>query len=222
MAPPIPWTTSATGRRGAVYTGDMAGKAVESFFRESNLRALRELAMREAAHEVEVRQHDRRSEVAAPAGDMAAEPPASATPDVSRERILLLVTEDPSTAMLVRRARRVADYLHGDCLALYVHREQHFSDLPAVEREEIDRLLNFARNLRVETRILQGQDVAQTLVEFARRNQVTQIFLSRGLLRPRASRLRRNLLRDIIRLAHDMQIIVVATRRNENDSKHRA
>ena len=198
-------------RRGAVYTGELAQKAVESFFRESNLRALRELAMREAAHEVEMRQHESwREETAAKIA--AAEP--GAAPD-ARERILLLVTADPSTAMLVRRARRVADYLHCDCLALFVHHEKDFSELETKEREEIERHLNFARNLRIEARILHGENVAQTVVEFARRNQVTQIFLSRGMLRARSSPMGGKLVRNIIRLAHDMQIIVVASRRAE-------
>jgi two-component system, OmpR family, sensor histidine kinase KdpD len=202
-------------RRGAVYVGDMAQKAVESFFRESHLRALRELAMREAAHEVEMRQYDHGSEVAAPGAGIAAEPTACSTPAVSKERILLFVTADPTTAMLARRARRVADYLHGDCLALYIHREEHFSNLPAVEREEIERYLNFARNLRIEARILQGQDIARTLVEFARCNQVTQIFVSRALLHPRSLPVKRNLTRDIIHFAPDLQITVVATRRRD-------
>jgi two-component system sensor histidine kinase KdpD len=201
-------------RRGAVYTGDLAQKAVDSFFRESNLRALRELAMREAAHEVEMRQHESRSEDASTKDD-ALQPAAGSAPQDARERILLLVTADPSTAMLIRRARRVADYLHCDCLALFVHREKYFSELVAKEREEIERHLNFARNLRIETRILHGENAAQTLVEFARRNQVTQIFLSRGMLRSRSSPMSVKLIRNIIRLAHDMQIIVVATRRTD-------
>ena len=198
-------------RRGAVYTGEMAQQGIESFFRESNLRALRELAMREAAHEVQIRQQEDVAAAAAPAAraDSAASP--APAPGASRERILLLVTAEATTAMLIRRACRVADYLRGDCLAAYVHREEHFSDVPAAEREEIERYLNFARNLRVETRILQGRDIAVTLVEFARRNQVTQIFLSRALLR-RTSPVARNLARDIIRLSPDLQITVVAAR----------
>jgi len=198
-------------RRGAVYTGELAQKAVESFFRESNLRALRELAMREAAHEVEMRQHESQREESS-TKIIAAEPAAGSAPD-GQERILLLVSADPSAAMLVRRARRVADYLHCDCLALFVHHEKDFSELDAKEREEIERHLNFARNLRIEARILHGENVAQTVVEFARRNQVTQIFLSRGILPARSSPMGGKLIRNVIRLAHDMQIIVVASRR---------
>jgi two-component system sensor histidine kinase KdpD len=202
-------------RRGAVYTGDMAQTAVERFFRESNLRALREIAMREAAHEVQARQSE--STVESPAREEAPTGMAASDyqPGASRERILLVVTADATTAMLIRRARRVADYLHGDCLAVYVDREKHFGGLSAEEREKIERHLNFARNLRIETRVLEGQDTARTVVEFARRNHVTQVFLSRALLGAPRSPFKRSLIHEIVHLGHDMQITVVCAQRGD-------
>ncbi len=60
--------------------------------------------------------------------------------------------------------------------------------------------------------ILRGSDLAKTVVEFARGNQVTQIFVAHseiGLL----ERLRgRNFTEDIVRLAQDLQATVVADR----------
>ncbi len=202
-------------RRGAVYTANMAQKAIESFFRESNLRALRELAMREAAHEVRVRQDEYAAGTAQASLDTVADAVSVPTPSAARERILVLVTADPVTAMLIRRGRRVADYLRGDCLALYVHSQEQLSDLSPAEREAVEGHLNFARNLRIETRILQGDDIARTVVDFARRNQVTQLFLARPLLRSHPSLFGRNLIREIIRLGHYIQITVVAACRQD-------
>ncbi len=207
-------------RRGAVYTANMTQKAVENFFRESNLRALRELAMREAAHEVQVRQFADASAADQALAELPAEGGLAPAPTAAKERILLLITADPATAMLIRRGRRVADFLHGDCLALYVHREDHFSDVPAAEREAVEAHLNFARNLRIETRVIPGREVARTVADFARRNQVTQIFLARPLLRPPF--FRGNLIRDIIRIARDMQITVVATHRRDKTEESAA
>jgi two-component system sensor histidine kinase KdpD len=195
-------------RRGAVYTGEMAQRAVERFFREGNLHALRELGMREAAHEVQVRQSD-------PAGgDVPCDDSAPAAPDsaAAMERILVLVTADAETAMLLRRARRVADYLRGDCLAVFIHRDPHFADVPTAEREAVERHLNFARNLRTDTRILHGEDLPRTLADFATTNGVTQIFLPRSLLRARAWGRGSKTVREIIRQARNMQVTVVATR----------
>jgi len=137
---------------------------------------LRELALRQTAHEVEIRQvdYDAPGFEAEPGyHDEAEESPANA------DRILILVTPEPATAMLLRRGKRVADYLHADCFAVAISREIDLQDLPARDREMVEHHLNFARNLHIETRILQGQDVAKTLVEFAHLNGVTHLFLAR-------------------------------------------
>ena len=97
-------------KRGVVYSSDKAQKALDNFFREPTLVALRELAMRQTAHAVESRQSEDATALREPAADL----PANA------ERVLLLIEPDPSSAALIRRARRVADYLHADCLAVYV------------------------------------------------------------------------------------------------------
>src|SRR6202451_3116102 len=139
--------------RGVVYSPEKAQKAIENFFQESTLVALRELALRQTAHEVEIRQVDYESpgfETAPPNGDEAC---ASSSPGTS-DRILIHVTSYPSTAMLIRRGKRVADYLHADCFAVAISCESDSRD--AAEREIVDRHLNFARNLHIEARMVQG------------------------------------------------------------------
>ena len=51
--------------------------------------------------------------------------------------------------------------------------------LPKATSEAIEQHLDFARKLHIETRVLEGADAAEALVDFARRNGVTQIFLAR-------------------------------------------
>jgi two-component system, OmpR family, sensor histidine kinase KdpD len=199
-------------KRGAVYKPEMVEKALAGFFKGSNLGALRELTLRQAAHEVDLRQsaYDETRGFQVPRISEAR--PGGATNNPPKERILIHITADPSTAMLIRRGRRVADYLHADCTALFVHRTPDLSQLPAEEREAVEKHLRFARSLQIETRILGGTDMARTVVEFARRNQVTQIFVAHshvGLL----ERLRgKNFAEDIVRFAQDLQVTVVADR----------
>lgn len=199
-------------KRGAVYDRQLVEKALGGFFIESNLGALRELTLREAAHEVELRQsvYDETSGLQDPR--IPESRPSEAAATQPRERILIHITADPSTAMLIRRGRRVADYLQGDCLALFVHQTPQFSDLPGAEREAVEKHLHFARNLQIETRILKGHDIAETVVEFAHRNQVTQIFVARSQARLWERLLRGNFVEDIVRMARDLQITVVADR----------
>jgi two-component system, OmpR family, sensor histidine kinase KdpD len=114
--------------------------------------------------------------------------------------------------MLIRRGRRVADYLNADCIALFVHRTAQLSDLPAEEREAVEKHLRFARSLQIETRVLGGSDVPRTVVEFARRNQVTQLFVAHSQVRLRDRLRGRNFAENIVRLARDLQVTVVADR----------
>jgi two-component system sensor histidine kinase KdpD len=192
-------------KRGAIYKPEIIEKALGGFFKASNLGALREMTLRQAAHEVDLRQtaYDETSD---------ARVSDEASGGAAKERILIVVTADPSTAMLIRRGRRVADYLHADCIALFVHRTPHISELPAGERHTVEKHLRFARSLQMDTRVEAGIDIAKTVVEFARSNQVTQVFVapSRGGLRDRL--LGRNFVENIVRLAEDLQVTVVADR----------
>jgi two-component system sensor histidine kinase KdpD len=187
--------------RGVIYQPERAQAALQNFFKESTLVALRELAMRQAAHAIESR--------------LPGEEPSTAggTPESqARERLLLLIGPDPSSAALIRRGRRVADYLQADCFAVYVTGAPDLRNLTGSEREGLERHLNFARGLQIETRILQGSDMAETMVNFARIHRVTQIFVAREKPSALRSWFASASVQRIVNLARDMQVTVVADR----------
>jgi two-component system, OmpR family, sensor histidine kinase KdpD len=199
-------------RRGVVYGQEKANQALQNFFKESSLVVLRELALRQTAHEVDVR-HAAEDGLPPYRPDLGSTPAAPSLAEKRQDRILIYVTSDPSTARLIRRGRRVADYLQADCFAVAVELDAGRSRPPRNQREALEKHLNFARNLHIETRILRGDDVADTLVSFARLQQITHIFLTRPPKRPVLPLLGRNLVQEVVRLAHDMQVTVVAERR---------
>ena len=87
---------------------------------------------------------------------------------------------------------------------------------PADERiATVEKHLNFARNLHIETRILEGDDPAETIVDFARRNQITQILLGRPKYRSWSQLLGTDLILRIVRKAKDIRVIIVAERNSE-------
>jgi two-component system, OmpR family, sensor histidine kinase KdpD len=199
-------------KRGAIYKPEMVQRALTGFFKGSNLGALRELTLRQAAHEVDLRQsvYDETRGFQVPR--ISETRPGGAADNHPKERILIHITADPAAAMLIRRGRRVADYLHADCTALFVHRTPELSQLPAGEREAVEKHLRFARSLQIETQVLSGTDVAKTVVEFARRHRATQIFVAHSKA-PLLSRLRgKNFTENIVLLAQDLQVTVVADR----------
>ena len=201
-------------RRGVVYSLEMVPRALEGFFKESNLVVMREIAMREAAHEVDLR----RAALEGPRSDADPDRSAFRAPDQSSrpgERILIQITADPITAALIRRGRKIADYLQGECLAAYVSMEPSLHALPEQERGSVQRHLEFARNLQIETRILEGRDPALALVEFARRNMVSQIYIARGGEGGWKRLLGRNRVERLVRLAPDLRVTVVGRRPTE-------
>lgn len=178
--------------RGVVYGPEKAKKALENFFSESNLIALRELALRHTAQQVEDRRDD--------------EVDTSTTPTPARsrtDRVLIHLTPDPSTAILIRRGKRVADYLQADCLGVHVQKNENGSDLSPEQKDAIEKLLSFARNLHIEVTTLTSKDTGKALGEFAREHNITQLFVSRNC--PEIER--------IINHARDMEVTIVAERR---------
>jgi len=193
--------------RGVVYPPEKAKRALENFFKESTLVALREMAMRQTAHEIEER--------------LESDPEmlgVSETQPTRRARkrddaVVIYISDDPSTAMLIRRGKRVADIVNADCFAVAVAENSDLRALAPTKREAIERHLNFARNLHVETRVLNGSEPAQTIVDFARLHNARQIFLPRmvgkGIDRVRG----KSFVNQLVGMADDMEVTIVADRR---------
>ena len=111
---------------GKVYPKERAEIALQNFFRVEKLSALRELALREVAEDVGAR---RQSTVLDPLSTQAV-----------AERVLVLVTPEPRSQRLLRRAWRSAERLGADLDALWVHKpgkqltEQEQVSLAALRR----------------------------------------------------------------------------------------
>lgn len=193
--------------RGVIYPPEKAKRALENFFKESTLVALREVALRQAAHEVEERIEQTGEQAEAEAGALAARPKRS------DDAVVIYISDDPSTAMLVRRGKRVADLLHANCFAIFVAEKPDLSSLPAEKRAAVEQHLNFARNLHIETRVLTENDHARAIVDFARLHNARQIFLPRLMGKGVDRLLGKSFVNQVVSLASDMEVTIVADRR---------
>ncbi len=180
--------------RGAIYSPAAAAGKAQSLFQEPTLVALRELAIRQTAQALEARQ-----------GEHGGEPEGRA------ERILVNITADAATAMLLRRARRVADYLHAGCIAVCVHSAPEFSALPASQRQAIERHLRFAETLHVPATVLQAKDRARALVDYAHENGATQIFICRSADPPKRWFPGLEFTDRVVQEARDLEVTVIAS-----------
>jgi len=199
-------------RRGVVYGPEKAERAMENFFKEQTLAALRELALRQTAHEVDLRQGDGPPTIML-TGASASRDQSTTAANEPRERILIHITESPASTGLIRRGRRVADYLKADCFAVCVVPAADMAGSPKSISDVIGQHLEFAQQLHIETRVLEGNNPAEALVDFARRNGVTQIFLARPPRKAFPLQWQKPTAMKIVELAKDMQVTVVAERR---------
>jgi two-component system, OmpR family, sensor histidine kinase KdpD len=193
--------------RGVVYAPDKAKAALENFFKESTLVALREMALRQTAHELEGRLQQ--------TGIPEFSEPTPAVTQVSRQNdaVVIYISDDPSTAMLIRRGKRVADILGSNCFAVSVAEKGDLQNSTLAKHQAVDRHLNFARNLHIETRMLVGKEQAQAIVDFARLHGARQIFLPRIITQGMQRLRRKSLVNEVVSLAKDMEVTIVADRR---------
>ncbi len=94
--------------RGDVYPQEKVAQALENFFTEGNLSALREIALREVASEVDRSVQTYRAE-----NDVT-------EPWQTQERVLVAISPDKPSDRLLRRGWRIARFLRADLVAVYV------------------------------------------------------------------------------------------------------
>src|SRR5438132_8521430 len=95
------------------------------------------------------------------------------------ERVLVCVSEAPSTAGLIRYARRVADRMQVPWTAIYVEtaRTQRLGD---TERDRIADFLRLAERLGASTISVPGRNIAEEVVAYATANNITQIVIGKS------------------------------------------
>lgn len=151
--------------QGKVYPPGRARQALESFFREGNLTALRELALRRTAAGVDERLESYMRDHAIEAVWPAA------------ERIAVVVTEHPAIGQVIRRAWRLADGLRAELIAVVVLPPGGMDVLPDERRHAIQRALELAEDLGAATRIFEGERVAPILAKLVHDENVSTVVL---------------------------------------------
>jgi two-component system sensor histidine kinase KdpD len=186
-------------KEGKVYVPKQAARALKHYFSPANLTALRELALRRTAERVDEQllEHMRARAIHGPwaAGD----------------RIVVCVSEDPRAAGLVRYAKRLADRLHAPWTALYVETGRSLQ-LSEVERDQISQSLRLAERLQGEaiTIPLAARRVADELLSYAQKNNVTHIIVGKSRRARWFEMLHGSIVHDLVRRSGNISVHVVA------------
>jgi two-component system, OmpR family, sensor histidine kinase KdpD len=159
---------------GKVYPEERVKGALENFFRIENLSALREVALRQVAEEIEAKR------IPADSGAAPSRPGDERLVDTAAsqaigERLLALITPHPRAQRIVRRAWRSAQRLGADLDLLWVARR----DPTAQEQEELAALRQLASVLGAHLLVEPGDDVASVTQRVAQERGTTYVLMGR-------------------------------------------
>jgi two-component system, OmpR family, sensor histidine kinase KdpD len=165
-----PEALHARMKRGDVYSTDKVERSLKNFFRRGNLIALRELALRQVAEQV-----DRSLESYMEAQDIRKNWGV-------RERMAVCISSNPAGQYLIARGARMARRMDAELYVVHVdrelvplHRESHPNALAAN--------LRFAESLGAKVIRLKGKSVADAVAAFVRSKHITQVIFGRAPVR---------------------------------------
>ncbi len=151
-------------KEGKVYLGEQAQWAAHHFFQPGNLIALRQLALRYTERSIDSK--------------LLLYKQAHSISKVwgVRDRFLVCVSSNPGAVRLVRAGKRIASDLGVEWIVAHVETPSHMS---VEDRNRISEMLRLAESLGAQTTTLIGQEVAETLISYARSKNVTKIIVGK-------------------------------------------
>ncbi|HXS43990.1 MAG TPA: histidine kinase [Solirubrobacteraceae bacterium] len=192
-------------RDGKIYPAARVPAALGGFFRIENLQALREVALREVAEDVEAKRL-----VRDPLDAREERLFGSPDPLAVGERLLALAKLDPSSERVVRRAWRSAQRLSAELDILVVRHPG--AEPTARERERLENLRRLAAVLGARLIVEEHDDVAEAAARVARERGSTYVMLGTPSPRRGLGRLGDPLPMRLARLLPDVDVRMVADR----------
>jgi two-component system sensor histidine kinase KdpD len=151
-------------KEGKVYLGEMAERAGQHFFQPGNLIALRQLALRYTAHNVDEK--------------LLSYKQAHAISKVwgARDKFLVCISASPNAMRIIRAGKRIASDLGVDWIVAHVETSIQTAQK---DRARLSEMLRLAEKLGAEVVSLSGQDIAETLISYARSRNITKIIVGK-------------------------------------------
>ena len=183
-------------KAGQVYAPAQAARALDNFFSEENLTALREIALRRCADRVNLLSEEAR---------------AKSNRDYhTGESVLVCVSPSATNPTIVRTASRMAQAFHAELCALYV-RNPDAEDLSEDDERRLHANLDLAESLGAHVVTVTGDDVAYQIAEYARISGASKLVMGRNTA-ARSTFGRPTLADRLIALAPNLDIYIIPDR----------
>lgn len=189
-------------REGKVYIPSQATRAIEKFFQPGNLIALRELSLRRAASRIDEEMRAYMETRAIPG------------PWPAAERLLVCISGSPFGEKLMRTTRRLADEMKAPWHAVYIETPDS-NKLVRENRERIWRDLRLAESMGAQVGTITATKVAEAIIEYASRHNVTKIVVGKPAKPRWREFLRPPIVDQIIRRSGEIDVYVVSMHSTE-------
>jgi two-component system sensor histidine kinase KdpD len=181
-------------RQGKVYIPAQAQRAVQNFFKKPNLIALRELTLRRMADRI-----NRQTQTAPLDSKTTRSRPTT-------ERLLVCVGPSPTSAAVIRSAKRFALAMRAEWIAVSVETPRT-AEMSEKARLQLMKNLRQAEQLGAETATLGGERIIDEILDYAKTRNVTKIVV--GKTNEPWWHPRRSLVNELIRRSGDIDIYVI-------------
>ncbi|MBD2088734.1 universal stress protein [Microcoleus sp. FACHB-1515] len=199
-----PETLQERLRDGKIYAPEKIDQSLNNFFQRRHLLALRELALREVADNIE---------------EDAQQPIESFTSQTFcniHERVLVCVSTYPSTLQLLRRGARIAGYMHAHLYVLFVDDPDRF--LTKEESLHLETCERLCQEFEGEFIRVRDYNVAKAIAETAQKYRITQIVMGESQKSRWQMLMKGSLTQKILRLIKNVDIHIISTTK-EAESK---
>lgn len=165
MADLTPQALQTRMRRGDIYPVERAERALGNFFRQGNLIALRELALRQVAQVVDKTLEAHRAHEHMENGILV------------REKIAVCISSNPAAQYLIARGGRMAHAIDADFFVVYVDTPE---DQSGENRRTLSENIQFAEHLGAQVVRLEKGGVPDRVAEFVRDKHITHVIFGRS------------------------------------------
>ncbi len=184
---------------GKIYAPEKVDQSLQNFFQRRNLIALRELALREVADNIEEEALEQASN-----GTKADAPFCSI-----HERVLVCVSTYPNAIQLIRRGARIASYMHAPFYCLFVDDPDRFlTKIESLHLETCERLCKEFGGAFIRVK---NHDKAKAIAAVAQNYYITQIVIGESQRSRWQLMLRGSLTHKLLRSLKHIDVHIIAT-----------
>lgn len=194
-----PETLQERLRDGKIYAPEKIDRSLNNFFQRRNLIALRELALREVADNVE---------------EEGLVDRVNGTREIEdfcniHERVLVCVSTYPNSLQLLRRGARIASYMHAQLYVLFVADPDRF--LTKKESLHIETCERICQEFEGEFIKMSASNIIRAIAETAQNYRITQIVMGESQKSRWQILLKGSLTQQILRLLKNIDIHIIST-----------